>query len=96
MARRHQLRPDVAVLDISMPILNGIQAAKRLRQADPNAKIVFLTVAKDPDICRAALETGALGYVWKPRLSTDLIPAIKQVWLGRRFVSQGREPDVLG
>ena len=66
-----KLCPDVVVLDISMPILNGIQVAKRLRQSDPNAKIVFLTVAKDPDICRAALETGALGYVWKPRMATD-------------------------
>jgi DNA-binding NarL/FixJ family response regulator len=91
-----QLRPDVAVFDIAMPILNGIQAATRLRQADPDAKIVFLTLDNAPEVCRAALETSALGYVWKPRLSTDLIPAIKQVLLGRRFVSQGCEPDVLG
>jgi DNA-binding NarL/FixJ family response regulator len=49
-ALRH---PDVVVLDISMPILNGIQAARRLRQADPDAKIVFLTVEKDQDTCRA-------------------------------------------
>jgi DNA-binding NarL/FixJ family response regulator len=86
-----KLRPDVVVLDISMPVLNGIQTAKRLREANPDAKIVFLTVDKDPDTCRAALETGALGYVLKPRLGTDLITAIKQAHLGQRFVSQGCE-----
>lgn len=90
-----KLRPDVTVLDISMPILNGIQAAKRLRQADPDAKIVFLTVDKDPDTCRAALETGALGYVLKPRLGTDLIPALKQATCGSCFVSPGCEQGVL-
>ena len=89
-----KLCPDVVVLDISMPILNGIQVAKRLRQSDPNAKIVFLTVAKDPDICRAALETGALGYILKARMGTDLIPALKLAIAGSRFVSPGCEPDV--
>ena len=86
-----KLRPDVVVLDISMPVLNGIQAAKRLLEAQPDAKIVFLTVDNDPDTCRAALATGALGYVLKPRLGTDLMPAIKEAKLGRRFVSQGCE-----
>ena len=86
-----KLRPDVVVLDISMPVLNGIQAAKRLLEAQPDAKIVFLTVDNDPDTCRAALATGALGYVLKPRLGTDLMPAIKEAQLGRRFVSQGCE-----
>lgn len=91
-----KLRPDVVVLDISMPILNGIQAARRLRQTDSDAKIVFLTVEKDPEICLVALETGALGYVLKPRLGADLIPAIDQAWLGRRFVSPGCEREVAG
>ena len=84
-----KLRPDVVVLDISMPVLNGIQAAKRLREANPDARIVFLTVDKDPDTCHAALETGALGYVLKPRLGADLIPAIRLAHSGQRFVSQG-------
>lgn len=86
-----KLRPDVVVLDISMPIPNGIQAARRLRETDSKAKIVFLTVEKDPEICLAALETGALGYVLKPRLGADLIPAIEQARLGCRFVSPGCE-----
>jgi DNA-binding NarL/FixJ family response regulator len=84
-----RLRPDVVVLDISMPVMNGIQAAKRLLEANPGARIVFLTVDKDPETCQAALQTGALGYVLKPRLGSDLIPAIKLAHAGQRFVSQG-------
>lgn len=86
-----QFLPDVAVLDISMPVLNGIQAAKRIQETRPNVKIVFLTVDKDPETCRSALAAGALAYVLKPRLGTDLIPAIKLAQEGRRFVSPGCE-----
>lgn len=86
-----QFRPDVIVIDISMPVLNGIEAAKRIRERDPSAKIVFLTVERDPDTRRAALETGACGYVLKPRLATDLIPAIKLAIDGQRCVSPGCE-----
>jgi DNA-binding NarL/FixJ family response regulator len=86
-----KLRPDVVVLDISMPILNGIQAAKHMKDANPSIKIVFLTVLTDTDICRAALETGALGYVLKSRLGTDLIPALELATVGSRFVSPGCE-----
>jgi len=86
-----QLVPDVLVLDVSMPILNGIQAARRSLEGNASIKIVFLTVNKDPDTCRAAMETGACGYVLKPRLASDLIPAIKLANDGRRFVSPGCE-----
>jgi DNA-binding NarL/FixJ family response regulator len=89
-----KLRPDVVVLDISMPILNGIQAAGRMKEVNPSIKIVFLTCLSDTDICRAALETGALGYVLKSCLGTDLIPALKLARVGSRFVSPGCEtPD---
>jgi DNA-binding NarL/FixJ family response regulator len=53
------LRPDVLVLDISMPRLNGIEAAKVMKERNPSTRIVFLTVEKDPDTCRTALDTGA-------------------------------------
>jgi len=86
-----RLLPDVLVLDLSMPVLNGIEAAKLMKQANPSIRIVFLTVEKDPDTCRAALEAGGCGYVLKPRLATDLIPAIKLAMDGRRFVSPGCE-----
>jgi DNA-binding NarL/FixJ family response regulator len=86
-----RLLPDVVVLDISMPVLNGIEAAKRMLESNPSTKIVFLTVEKDKDTCRAVLELGACGFVLKPRLATDLIPAIGRAKDGHRFVSSGCE-----
>ena len=86
-----QLLPDVVVLDLSMPVLNGIEAAKRMIEARPSTRVVFLTVEKDRDTCHAALEVGALGYVLKPRLATDLVPAITLANDGGCFVSAGCE-----
>ena len=81
------LKPDVMVLDISMPVMNGIETARRLREAGAKTRIVFLTVHDDPDYTREALETGALGYVIKPRIASDLMTAINEVHAGRIFVS---------
>lgn len=86
-----RLVPDVIVLDISMPVLDGIEVARRVRKTQPGIKIIFLTVDMHPDICRTALQTGACGYVLKPRLATDLIPAIELAKNGGRFVSTGCE-----
>ncbi len=83
-----RLQPDVLVTDISMPVLDGLQAARRLRSSNCGTKIVFLTIHTDPDFVAAALSTGAFGYVTKPRLSTDLIPAIQQALEGHVFVSR--------
>ena len=79
--------PDLLVLDISMPGLNGIEAALQLKEAGRKTKIVFLTVHQDSDYLRSALATGALGYVVKDRLALDLIAALREVLAGRRFVS---------
>jgi DNA-binding NarL/FixJ family response regulator len=81
------LNPDALVIDISMPVLNGLQAAKRLQAADSRAKIIFLTVYEGVDFVDAAFCAGASGYVTKGRLSTDLIPAIHAAMLGRTFIS---------
>ena len=81
------LNPDVLILDISMPFLNGMQVASRLRKTACKAKIIFFTVREDQDYVDAAFSTGALGYVLKPRLTTDLIPAIDEALQGRRFIS---------
>jgi DNA-binding NarL/FixJ family response regulator len=83
-----QLDPDVLVIDISMPVLNGLEAAERLRTARCRTKIVFLTIHDDPDFIAAALSAGVSGYVTKNRLSTDLIPAIREALLGHTFVSE--------
>jgi DNA-binding NarL/FixJ family response regulator len=82
-----KLKPDVIVTDISMPILNGIEAAKRLREAGSTSKIVFLTVILDRDFICTCLAAGALGYVVKARLGSDLEPAIREAVAGRIFIS---------
>ncbi len=82
-----KLKPDVIVTDISMPILNGIEAAKRLHEAGSASKIVFLTVLSDPDSIVTCMATGALGYVIKARLATDLESAIREAAAGRIFIS---------
>jgi len=78
------LKPDVLVLDISMPVMNGIETARRLKEAGSETRIVFLTVHDDPDFAREALEAGALGYVIKQRIASDLVAAIKKAHAGRQ------------
>lgn len=87
VAKALRLKPDVIVLDITMPILTGIEAAHELRQAGSTAVLVFLTVHEQPAFLDACFSEGALGYVTKSHLGTDLIPAIDQALCGRRFVS---------
>ncbi len=82
------LDPDIVTLDITMPGLPGIETARRLRETGSHAKIVFLTVHEDPDFIREALATGALGYVVKPRLASDLLAAMREALEGRSFVSR--------
>ncbi len=82
-----KLRPDVVVLDISMPVMNGLEAADRLRKTGSRAKVVFLTLHEEPDFVHDSLAKGALCYVVKPRLTSDLVPAIKEALANRSFVS---------
>ncbi len=78
-----ELEPDVLVLDISMPVMNGIETARRLKEAGSETHIVFLTVHDDPAFVREALEAGALGYVIKQRMASDLVAAIRKAHAGR-------------
>ena len=72
-----RLDPDVLVIDISMPLVDGFQAAARIRDAGCKTKVIFLTVHEGADFVSAAFSSGASGYVIKSRLSTDLAPAIQ-------------------
>jgi DNA-binding NarL/FixJ family response regulator len=81
------LAPDILVVDISMPVMNGIEAAARLKQSGSSAKVIFLTVLEDPDFVAAALSAGAVGYVLKPALATDLLLAIHEALQGHIFIS---------
>jgi DNA-binding NarL/FixJ family response regulator len=83
----NRLAPDILLFDISMPVMNGLEAAFRLKDSGSKAKVIFLTVNEDPVIVEAALSLGALGYVLKQRLVSDLIPAIRHAIENRVFVS---------
>ena len=72
-----ELQPDVVLLDIQMPGLNGIEAARRIRQECPGSRIIFLSQSSDKEIIRAALEIGAKAFVQKAMAARELIPAIE-------------------
>jgi DNA-binding NarL/FixJ family response regulator len=82
------LNPDVVILDISMPEMNGIEVARELRKQHSRAKIVFLTVHEDSDILATCLAAGGLGYVLKLLMHSDLIPAMNEALAGRVFISR--------
>ena len=81
------LNPDILVLDISMPILNGFEVALKLREANCGARIVFFTMHDDPDYVEKAFSCGASGYVLKCRATIDLLPAIETALQGNTFRS---------
>ena len=82
-----ELDPNILVVDISMPVLNGIDAVRQIRKSGGKARVVFLTVHEDPDIVPVCFDVGALGFVVKSRLASDLIPAIRLALANHTFVS---------
>jgi DNA-binding NarL/FixJ family response regulator len=82
-----RLNPDVVVVDITMPLMNGIDAVQKLTASGATAKFVFLTVNSGPEFVRACQEAGALGYVWKSRMKAHLIPAIYAALENLTYVS---------
>lgn len=82
-----RIGPDLIVLDITLPGPSGLELARRLHDEGSPVRIVFLTVHCDADYARAAFATGALGYVVKSRMASDLVAALRAALLGTRFVS---------
>jgi DNA-binding NarL/FixJ family response regulator len=85
--KAEELKPDLILLDIGLPKLNGIEAAWRIRQLSPSSKIVFLSHNNDRDFVQAALSMGALGYIHKTDAAGELLPAVDAVLRGKQFVS---------
>jgi two-component system, NarL family, response regulator NreC len=90
-AVRHveSLQPDIAVLDVSMPILNGIDAARQIVRVSPKVRTILLTQHDEDEYISAALEAGIRGYVLKSQVASDLIEAIRQVCRGQVYLSPG-------
>lgn len=82
-----RLDPDVLILDITIPGLNGIQVAARLSDARCRTKVLFLTIHEEPEYISAGVSAGAAGYVSKRRMASDLVRAIREVFAGRTFFS---------
>lgn len=87
LAAAKQLVPDIVVLDIAMPLLNGLDAARQLRESMPGLKIIFLTMNEDPDLAVEAFRIGASGYLLKNSATTELLQAIQEVSQGRSYVT---------
>ena len=86
-----KLQPDIVLLDLSLPKLNGMQAGRRIRRLSPNSKVVFLSQESSPEIMQGALRMGALGYVLKSD-ATELPIALETVMKGMQFVSSALRP----
>ena|ERR1700758_1999148 len=90
-----ELRPELILLDVALTKLNGIQAAKRLRDLVPRAKILFVSIESSSDIVREAFNAGGIGYIHKLDIASDLLPGIETVLRDEQFVSSSLAPFVV-
>jgi DNA-binding NarL/FixJ family response regulator len=94
--KAQQMKPDLILLDVGLPKLNGIETQIQLHQLVPTANVLFLTQNSDADVAGAALRNGAQGYILKADTQSELLSGIKAILRGEKFVSSGMKPDVLG
>src|SRR5580700_5938382 len=87
--KAEELKPDLIVLDIGLPTLNGIEVARRIRKSCPECKILFMCQASSVDVAQAAFSLGSMGYVVKAYAGSELVAAVESVCQGRMFVSKG-------
>jgi len=87
LAAAPDLRPDVVVLDVAMPLLNGLDAARQLKRDMPEVKVIFLTMSEDEDLAAEAFRAGASAYLLKNSAASELVQAIQEVMNGRRYVT---------
>jgi DNA-binding NarL/FixJ family response regulator len=94
LAAARTLQPDVIVLDIAMPLLNGLEAARQLQGASPQPKLIFLTMHPDPDMAAEALQVGASGYLLKTSAASELTRAIRDALRGLKYVTPTVEREL--
>src|SRR6202047_2380092 len=85
--KTNRLKPDVAILDVSMPDSDGLQATRQIREAVPTTEVIALTMHESDQMVRRVLDAGALGYVLKSALATQLVKAVKNVSAGKLFLT---------
>jgi DNA-binding NarL/FixJ family response regulator len=90
--KSEELQPDLILLDIGLPNLNGLEAAPQIRKVAPASRILFLTSYHWPEIVQEAMSVGALGFVLKVKASRELLPAIRTVLRDQRFIGTGISP----
>ena len=90
--KARELRPDLILLDVGLPALNGIEAAHRISKLVPDARILFVSQNDDADVVGTALNNGAKGYVVKGNAGSELLPAVEAALRGEHFVSSGVTP----
>ena len=83
-----EIRPDLILMDLSLPVLNGIDATRQIRAHSPATKVLFLSEHRDSDLIQTAFDVGAFGYVLKSDSYSDLVAGIRSVLLGQAFVSR--------
>ena len=93
VCKAEQLQPDLIVLDIGLPKLNGIEVARQICMRVPQSRILFLTLETSPDVVQEALSTGARGYVAKAKAGTELMAAVNAVLEGRWFIGSNLNVD---
>ena len=91
-----ELKPDVIVLDIGMPLMNGLNAGQRLKQVMPSVKLIYLTMNQDPDLAAEAFRLGAAGYLVKNSAASELVHAIREVLRGSSYVTPLMTKDMVG
>jgi DNA-binding NarL/FixJ family response regulator len=89
VAKAEELRPDVVLMDLGLPRLNGLEAARRIRKLAPSSRIIFLTQETDVEVVKEALSLGSTAYVAKKQAPAQLLPALAAVLQGKPFVSTG-------
>ena len=90
-----KVKPDIVILDVSMPLLNGIDAATQLKKVQPSVKVIFVTMHADADYVRSAFEAGASGYLLKRSAVDELEQAIRAVWAGHSYITPLIAKDLL-
>ena len=88
-----ELKPDLVLLSLGLPKLNGIEAAKQISKAVPSVKLLFATQTIDADVMAEALRNGAHGYIWKMDAQRELLPAIRAILRGEKFIGSGMKRE---